>query len=177
MIRAVNVSRMQTVNAWRSMCAYRSSLIQSLRERKIRGRDSVSGPQRLEFHKDLCLTQGVRLECAPSFLVTSELLFTFQAITSFLTQIISIATKVIYLSNLLPKVWWTIHSFTPFATYNITQNIINFNYVAVKFFNIKHCVYISHLSLDKSWYALCVMTFNPCHNFKWYIYIDFYKNK
>jgi len=34
MIRAVNVSRMQTVYVWRSRCAYRLSLEQSLRERK-----------------------------------------------------------------------------------------------------------------------------------------------
>jgi len=52
------------------MCAYRSSLVQSLREREIRGRDLVSGPQRLELSKDLCLIQGVQLECAPSFLVS-----------------------------------------------------------------------------------------------------------
>jgi hypothetical protein len=64
MIRAVNVSRMQTVYAWRSMCAY--SLVQSLKEREIRGHDSVSGPQKLELRKDLSY-QGVRLECAPSF--------------------------------------------------------------------------------------------------------------
>jgi hypothetical protein len=37
MIRAVNVSRMQTVYAWRSRCAYRLGLVQSLREREKLG--------------------------------------------------------------------------------------------------------------------------------------------
>jgi hypothetical protein len=67
MIRAVNVSRMQTVYAWRSMCACRLSLVQSLREREIRGRDSVSGPQKLELRKDLCLTRVFDYNVHPPF--------------------------------------------------------------------------------------------------------------
>jgi hypothetical protein len=37
MIRAANASKMQTMYVWRSMCAYRLSLVQNLRERKDQG--------------------------------------------------------------------------------------------------------------------------------------------
>jgi hypothetical protein len=37
--------------------AYKLSLVQSLRVKEIRGRDSVSRPRKLELHKDLCLTK------------------------------------------------------------------------------------------------------------------------
>jgi hypothetical protein len=57
MIRAVNVSRMQTVYIWRSRCACRLSLEHNLRGKKIKGHDSVSGPQNLSSLR-ICILPG-----------------------------------------------------------------------------------------------------------------------
>jgi hypothetical protein len=70
MIGAVNVSRMQIVYVWRSRCAYRLSLEQSLREREDQGPRFSFGTSEIWALWRPVSCQGVQLDCAPSFLVT-----------------------------------------------------------------------------------------------------------
>jgi len=70
MIGVVNVSRMQSVYIWRSRCAYRLSLEQNLRERKDQGPRFNFGTSEIWAPWGSVSCQGVRLDYAPSFLVT-----------------------------------------------------------------------------------------------------------
>jgi hypothetical protein len=70
-IRAANVSGMKIVYVWGFMCVHNLSPIQSLRERRSGGRESIRGPQQLGLCEGSVYCQGVRLDCGPpSFLVT-----------------------------------------------------------------------------------------------------------
>jgi len=72
LIGVMDVSRMQIVQVWRPKCAFRLSLEQSLREGKDKSHNSVSEPQQSEFRWGSVSCQGIRLDWAPSFLVTGS---------------------------------------------------------------------------------------------------------